>query len=293
MKMCKKAAYTMPGMFVTDFDGTLLTDEKQIHQQDLDTLAGLRTAGIVTVIATGRSLFSFKRALTQMGLEQKDLPVDYLIFSTGAGIQCLKTDSLIRSYAISIEGIRKIIAYFDSLGFDYMVHKAVPDTPHFLFRSNSQTNPDFEHRIRLYPDFGSPLNGNDDLFKQATEVLAIVPGGLPRSQVNAIQSDLSEFSVIHATSPLDHQSSWIEVFHPKVSKSSSADWLVRHLDLSQASVTAVGNDYNDEDLLEWSGNAFLVENGPKDLKGRFKAVASNNACGVTQAVRDSGLLTGA
>ena len=85
----------MPGMLITDFDGTLLTDDKQIAQQDLNTLAGLRSAGIITVIATGRSLFSFMRALDQMGLSPKELPVDYLIFSTGAGIQCLNTDTLI------------------------------------------------------------------------------------------------------------------------------------------------------------------------------------------------------
>lgn len=277
------------GIFVTDFDGTLLRDDKTIDPRDLDTLAGLRTDRIVTAIATGRSLFSFYRALDDMGLARADLPVDYLIFSTGAGIFSMDQNSTILSHALSKTDIRKIAAYFERRRFDYMVHKAIPDTPYFLYKSHGKTNPDFDHRIRLYPSFGKPLERDKDLFNAATEILSIVPGGMDREGVEVLQQDLREFSVIQATSPLDHRSAWIEVFHKAVSKSRSVAWLASQLGVSRDKVVSVGNDYNDQDLLEWSGAGFLVENGPEDMKSGFQVVGSNNACGVSQAVRSAGL----
>ncbi len=279
-----------PHFFVTDFDGTLLTDGKTIHPKDLETLHRLRGKKIFTAIATGRSLYSFRRALDQMGMDQDQLPVDYLIFSTGAGIMDFSNGRILLSHAIPRQDVEKITACFDTLEFDYMVHKAIPDTPYFLFKSHGSENSDFQNRIRLYPSFGQPLGGEIPLFPMATQVLAIVPNGIDRNQVTDIRSSLEDFSVIHATSPLDHSSAWIEVFHKQVSKSAAVSWLAQLLRIQRNQVVSVGNDYNDQDLLEWSGQGFLVENGPKDMKQAFELVTSNNNCGVSQSVLASGLL---
>ncbi len=277
-------------LFVTDFDGTLLTDEKIIAEQDLDTLFRLRKKNIIVAIATGRSLYSFQRALKQISLGENKLPVDYLIFSTGAGIMDLSQDCMIQSYAISTGDIRKICTYFDGRQWDYMVHRAIPDTPYFLYKSHGGDNPDFQKRIQLYQGFSTPLNHDQALFARATQVLAIVPGGLSGERFATVQRDLVDYSVIHATSPLDHCSSWIEVFHPQASKSLAAAWLAKRLDICREHVISVGNDYNDQDLLTWSGKGYLTANGVKDLKPYFTRVPSNNHCGVSAAVRLSHLL---
>ena len=54
-------------MFVTDLDGTLFTDEKMIHGKDLAALESLGMEGITRVFATGRSLYSFQKAIQAMG----------------------------------------------------------------------------------------------------------------------------------------------------------------------------------------------------------------------------------
>ena len=278
-------------MFITDFDGTLLTDDRRIRGRDLATLAGLKSAGVTTVIATGRSLYSFRRALTHMGLSQEDLPLDYLIFSTGAGIMAWPENQLIHASSISKDGVKEVAACFDRLGFDYMIHKAIPDTPYFLFKYTSgDNNPDFVRRMAMYQGFGTPLGVENTIYKQSTGVMAIVPGGLPREQLNALRQELSGFSVIKATSPLDHSSSWVEVFSFGVSKSASAQWLARRHGVGREMVTAVGNDYNDEDLLAWAGQSFLMDNSPDTMKKKFLSSGSNNECGVSLAANASGLL---
>ena len=47
---------------------------------------------------------------------------------------------------------------------------------------------------------------------------------------------------------------------------------------------AVGNDYNDLDLLSWAHTGFLVDNAPEELKIQYENVSSNNDNGFTKAV---------
>jgi hydroxymethylpyrimidine pyrophosphatase-like HAD family hydrolase len=46
----------------------------------------------------------------------------------------------------------------------------------------------------------------------------------------------------------------------------------------------VGNDFNDLDLLEWAQTRFVTANAPPELKERFPTVASNDRCGVAEAI---------
>ena len=53
--------------------------------------------------------------------------------------------------------------------------------------------------------------------------------------------------------------------------------------VSQVNVCAVGNDYNDVDMLDWAGQGYLVSNGPESLQSDYAIVASNNEGGVAEA----------
>ena len=277
-------------LFITDFDGTLLRDDKTISQKDVRTLEALRLKKIITVIATGRSVYSFEKALKTIGMTRGDncLPVDYVIFCTGAGIMEFPGGKVIFQKAVPASDIKMITRYFDRRKFDYMVHKSIPDTRHFLYKFQGNHNPDFHARLALYKEYALPLEAGHTHFDSATEVLAIIPGGVNMDSLETIKKDLSGFSVIHATSPLDYLSSWIEVFHKDVSKAKSASWLVKRLGVDRDNIISVGNDYNDQDLLAWSGKGFVVKNAPDSLKQVFKTVSSNNQCGVSQAVKEAG-----
>lgn len=277
-------------LFVTDLDGTLFNDAKTISARDMNTLVRLRSKGVVVAVATGRSIYSFYKALGHIDLKKELLPVDYLLFSTGAGILDLKQEEIVRKLAISKPDVEAICACFGRAGYDYMVHKAIPDTHFFLYKSHGHANPDFHKRIDLYQPFASPMQAGTMLYASATQVLAVVPHGVSPDQIVAWKSLLAGFSVIHATSPLDHRSAWIEVFHHKVSKSQAAAWLAGVLQIPRNRVVAVGNDFNDQDLLEWAGQGFCVANTVPGLDTGIRMPVSNNADAVTRAAFMSGLL---
>ena len=102
-----------------------------------------------------------------------------------------------------------------------------------------------------------------------------------------------EHSVVRATSPLDHQSTWMEIFPATVSKSQAAARLCQSLGIDPSRTLAVGNDYNDADLLHWAGRAVVVGNAPQELRDRHPAVGHHDDHGFAEAMRQYFQLGGA
>ena len=276
------------GMFVVDLDGTLLNSKGRFAGEDLDALSRLQQMGYLIVIATGRSNYSFDKLITQFGYSDPalSLPVDYVIFSTGAGIMNFPAKNLLKSFALSPEEVVYAADHLEKLGLDYMIHRPVPETRHFIYSINGENNLDFQRRLGMYGDYATPLSPEVlEKFGGATQILCIVSDDRGHEIAEEITTALKGCSVIKATSPLDHKSIWIEVFAPTVSKSKAVKWLAASVNLQQSDICAVGNDYNDEDLLQWAGKGFIVANAPPSLKTRFCSVASNDNGGVGEAVR--------
>ena len=267
------------GLFITDLDGTLLGSDGGAAQRDIDALELLSRHGVRTAIATGRSLYSF---LNSPGAA---LPVDYTIFSTGAGVITQTGKQLLHGINMSAEAVAVTLAFMQDLAVDFMLHSPVPDNHRYVYRRVNSDNLDFETRIRRYRKFGIPL-GPDHLnyFGEASQFLIVVPRERAEEALTEVRTGLPGMSVVRTTSPLDHESTWIEVFHPNVSKGKTAAWLASHIGVKHAETMAVGNDYNDLDLLEWAAQSFAVDNAPENIKCRFQQVASNNHGGVAEAV---------
>lgn len=270
---------TDKGLFITDFDGTLLGSDGTFAQRDLDALETLSRHGVRTAIATGRSLHSF------INSPGADLDVDYIIFTTGAGVARQTGHELLYQLNLTPEMVAQTLQVMGNSSLDFMLHHPLPDNHFYLYRRANQGNTDFELRLERHGEFGQALDGTDmNGFGEASQFIAVVPPEKSRAALEAVRNGLPGLSVIHATSPLDHESSWIELFHPEVSKGKTAAWLASELDIDQRNTIAVGNDYNDLDLLEWAAHSFAVENAPDDMKSRFEAVSSNNNGGVAEAV---------
>lgn len=265
------------GLFIMDLDGTLLRSDRTFADPDLKALKMLGDHNIVRAIATGRSLASFNTVIVA------DLPVDYLLFSTGAGVLQYPSGEIIRKIHLEPSEVSRACDVLNAFRLDFMVHRTIPDNHMFAYVRANDGNRDFERRIELYRQFAIPLGDAAGDFGPATQLLAVVPPGDAVPLIDKIRVAITDFNVIQTTSPLDAKSTWIEIFPATVSKSQTAAWLAKTLGIDSHSIVAVGNDYNDLDLLQWSASSYVVANAPADMKSRFACVASNNDGGVAEA----------
>jgi Cof subfamily protein (haloacid dehalogenase superfamily) len=267
------------GLFVCDFDGTLLRSDRSFSDADLEALKQLDAFGIVRVIATGRSIYSLNT------VSISELPMDFIIFSSGAGVTQHPGGQIIRKVSLEAHEVSRAIAILRADELDFMVHRPIPDNHVFGYFESTPANADFKRRIDLYSQFAFPLDEVSDGFGTATQLLAILPpAGSPRV-IETIRKKLPGFNIIQTTSPLDGQSIWIEIFPATVSKGLTVAWLNAEFDIDPGRTLSIGNDYNDLDLLEWTASSFVMENAPEDLKERFPVVASNNESGVAEGIQ--------
>lgn len=266
------------GLLITDFDGTLLRSDRTFGSRDLNALRGLATRQIGRIIATGRSMHSFRT----VGVES--LPVDYVIFSTGAGIVEWPTGRLVRQVNLAQREVTHICKVLKASRLDLMVLRPIPQTHHFAYWSGDSPCADFDRRRILYGPYAEKLKNNGRNFGEATQILVIVAAERGAEALARVRTALPDFSIIQTTSPLDGESTWIEIFPHGVSKSATADWLAQELAVPPEATLSIGNDYNDLDLLDWAGTSCVVANAPADLRNRYSTVASNNEGGVAEAI---------
>jgi hypothetical protein len=139
-------------------------------------------------------------------------------------------------------------------------------------------------RLEYYREFAIPAKKSGFSYRKACQIVAVEQVGIDTSSYQDIATSLESLSVIRTTSPMDGKSTWIEIFPSSVSKSRAAEWIRKALGIDRKQIMAVGNDYNDLDLLSWAHRSYVVGNAPYDMKSRFICVGTNLQNGFSEAV---------
>lgn len=265
-------------MVVTDLDGTLLRDDKTVCETDRATFQWLGEKNVVRVAATGRSLYSVAKVIPD------DFPFDYIVFSTGSGVFDIKQQKIIVSYGLKNQDIQKITQVLFKADIDFTIHKPIPENHCFLYFARINEHPGFKAYRDFYQQYATPIDLNKPLPEEACQFLSIMDKDLEKFE--QLKNQLSNYKVIRTTSPIDHQTLWLEIFPAQVSKGDAVAWLCQRLGIHRNEVLAIGNDFNDIDVLDFAGNSRIVANAHEELRHRYPLVANNNQNGVTHAIME-------
>ena len=247
---------------VTDLDGTLLPSMGEVSSRNYKCLEDLKESNITRVIATGRTLYS------AMAVLPDDFPIDYLIFSSGAGIMNWESKDLIYSQQIEANEVQELSKVLIDHKTDFMILDPIPLNHQFWYYQGGNKNSDFDRRLNLYKQFATPVGKIVDTRRDACQLLAILPN--KEDWFEELKNKFDDIKIIRATSPLDHESIWMEIFPLHISKGHGCEWLCKKLGLKAEDSFVIGNDYNDIDLLEWGKHSYVVDNAPKELKDKYK-----------------------
>lgn len=254
-------------IFATDFDGTLLRNDGTFSAKDLTALVTLRENGCAVVLATGRSPFSLQRCLGE-----RTLPVDWYVLSSGAGVMN-SIGEVTLSRTLSQDDTLEIHNAFAELGIsDTSIQGTFPDA-HILHWMEGKRCSDFRKRLAYYRDFSKVID-NPEI--PSTEVIGFVHPDQAEDILSALKETIGKkYSIVRATSPIDHKTVWIEIFSRGVNKASACDIIREYLRIPLQLTAAVGNDWNDIQMLRWAERSFVSANAPEELLKEFENVPSN------------------
>ncbi|MBN2805646.1 MAG: HAD family phosphatase [Prolixibacteraceae bacterium] len=267
-------------LLATDLDGTLLKNDQSISMTDLDTLSRLGKQGVVRITATGRSLFKVRDVLPLHA------PVDYVVFSSGAGIYDWKNQHLLHRERFSEDTAREIIRHLLGSAFNFFIYHPIPDNNRFFFHRGAKPCNEFEEYLLRHEGDYQELKMSS-IPSNAGQMMAIIPNqtALFEALKEEILQACSGVRVIRTTSPVNKHFIWMEIFPDTVSKGHGIRWLCDHLGIAYDHTVGIGNDYNDLDMFEFVAHPFVLANGVEELKCKFREVdASNEHSGLTRVV---------
>jgi len=252
-----------------DMDGTLLpTFSQEISSRNRRALRAAQQAGITVAIATGRRTAYTAPLLDGLGL-RADMP---LITSNGAVTRTLSGEPVDRSQleARVARGLCELLRPFGTLVFTF----DRPGRGELVLEDFEQAH----QRIALWVEANreaievvQPLeraleNGNDP-------IQGMVTGGIGKMKQAEAALKASEWSGYCEAVRTEYPSrdlSILDLLPPGVSKGWALQRLAERLGVDRKETMAIGDNWNDVDMLEWAGQGVLMANAAQELRTMAK-----------------------
>lgn len=263
---------------ITDLDGTLLPKGGTLSTKSLQSLHQAKEAGLICIIATGRNLYAALQVLPS------ELPIDYLVFSSGAGILRWKDRQIIFSKHLNQQETQSIASYLWDYNVNFTIQREIPDNHYFYFTHLYPVHSNFQQRLETYAPFGIQIDGPEEIQGNSTHFVLILDTR-QLHLIQKIQADLRNCSIVRSTSPIDYKATWLEIFPLGINKGNSCNNLLQQLKIIPQECAGLGNDYNDVDFLNICGQSYLVANAPVNLKGLYRLVKSDREDGFAEFIQ--------
>jgi Cof subfamily protein (haloacid dehalogenase superfamily) len=265
-------------------DGTLLpTFSQTISPRNVQALKSAQAAGITVAIATGRRTAYTAPLLEGLGL-RADMP---LITSNGAVTRTLGGDPVDRSHlearvARGICGLLRpfgtLVFTFDQVGLGELILEDF-EQAHQRIALWVEANRGAIEIVKPLED--ALTDGNDP-------IQGMVTGGvdqMKQAEKALKSSELSGFCEAVRTEYPARDLSILDLLPPGVSKGWALARLAARLGVDRKETMAIGDNWNDVDMLEWAGQAVMMSNAAHDLRTLaktrgWKQTAPNDEDGV-------------
>lgn len=255
-------------LIAVDLDDTLLSKDFQLTGRVKEAIAAVRAAGVQFTISTGRMYRSAVPFARELGI---DIP---LITYQGALVKNSLSGEVLLYRPLPLVYAREIIARIHQLGYHL---NGYLDDRLFVERDTPEGR-------RYAAIAGVEAEVVRDLLKfldrDPTKVLTISEEPL-LDRLSAELTPLYEGKV-HIVKSKPH---FLEFSHPQATKGDALAYLAGYFGVKREEIMAVGDSYNDLEMLEYAGLGVVVANAREDVKKRAGYVASApNGDGVVEAL---------
>lgn len=248
-----------------DMDGTLLPSFSQsISPRNVQALRSAQSAGVTVAIATGRRTAYTAPLLEGLGL-RADTP---LITSNGAVTRTLGGESVDRSHLEArvarelcrmLRPFGTLVFTFDHVGRGELILEDF-EQAHQRIALWVEANRDAIEIVKPLEDglkdgndpIQGMVTGSIDKMREAEKVLKGSP--------------LMGFCEAVRTEYPSRELSILDLLPPGVSKGWALARLAVRLGIDRKETMAIGDNWNDLDMLEWAGQAVLMANAAQELR---------------------------
>jgi Cof subfamily protein (haloacid dehalogenase superfamily) len=270
------ATNTRYRLLAVDLDGTLLDRSERISERNLKAVRRAKEAGVLPVVATGRSRASAAEYIRAID------PAGHAITYNGALVH--RGTDVLKRFALGPGVVQEAVALLKELGHPPIVYTVDERKYHDAF----------DLRMR---DFFSFSKGTETRLSRVRDLAACDWDGVLR--VSAI-TGADRVAELHAAvgrkmgdrvrtvdTLFPEWDFWIfEILDRSCSKSSALAFLCAELGVAREEVFAIGDNDNDIDMLAWAGCGVAMKNALPRVKEAAAHVTDgdNDGDGFAEAI---------
>ena len=252
-----------------DMDGTLLPSFAQkINERTAQALRSVQEAGVTIAIATGRRHAYTAPLLEGLGL-RADTP---LITSNGAVIRTLGGEAIDRCHmeARVCRGLCGLLREFGAVVFTF----DRPGRGELVLEHLEQAHGRISLWIEANRNAIEVVNPLEDALPDGEDpIQGMVTGTLGRMREAEKALKTSHWSASCECVCTEYPArdfSILDLLPPGVSKGSALERLARRLGVDRRETMAIGDNWNDVDMLEWAGQSVMMGNAAQELRTMAK-----------------------
>jgi Cof subfamily protein (haloacid dehalogenase superfamily) len=267
-------------LLAADIDGTLLNPQLQISEADMAALRRAQEEGVEIVLVTGRRHRFALPIADQLGFDL------WVISSNGAVTRSLEGETFHRDL-LPAEVCRRMcgetrefrgntVLTFDTEGKGAIVLEHMQEL-------NASIQRWLEKNLE-YIDFVIPIE--DSLTQDPVQAMFCGPLARMHQVVEELASSSveGEITVSRTEYPV-RDLSIVDVLNRGCTKGSALERWANFRGIAREEVMAIGDNYNDVEMLAYAGSPFIMGNASEELRGKgWNVTLSNAENGVAAAI---------
>ncbi|MRH41176.1 Cof-type HAD-IIB family hydrolase [Aquibacillus halophilus] len=249
-------------MIVLDLDDTLLRDDHSISDRTKEALMKAQEKGVKVVLASGRPTFGMNSIADELCLAQNESFI--LSFNGGKIINCQSNQDIFSS-TLPVKAVHRL--YELSRREGVFIHTYVGEE---IITEDENPFTTIEADIT-----GLPIKLVNNFVEGVTEpvVKALMVGEPDKLKLveSKLQAELVEEFSIMRSKPY-----FLEFTEKGVTKGTSLNQLIQACGIKREEVIAIGDSYNDQEMIEFAGLGVAMGNAPDDIKEIADFVTDTN-----------------
>lgn len=276
-------------LLALDLDGTLLNPRGHLTDRNRQAISEARSCGARVALCTGRRFRDARPIALELGL---DVP---LISHNGALTKHAETLETVAVLPLPLAAAQSAVRIGQEFGADALVSDDHEGLGILVYDHLSGDNPS----LRRYIHWARRVHGEEgaNAIKEVPSLaawldhepvhIAFSGGCAAVSELAArLETQLGATAKLLTTMYPAMDFALVDIIHPRASKGIGVAAAAAELGIAREEVMAVGDNFNDLEMLEFAGTAVVMANADATLRERndFHLTASNEDDGVALAI---------
>lgn len=257
-------------MIAVDIDGTLLNPQFQISEPDLAALRNAHADGIEVILVTGRRHAFALPIAKQLGFDL------WLICCNGAVTRSLSGETYHRDM-LPLDTCRELLRAMQEFRGQTVLTFDKESKGAIVLEHLRELEGSIRHWLERnldYIEFVVPIESA--LTTDPVQAMFCGPVGLMQQALRALDASGLPITVLRTEYP-GRDLSIVDVLNAGCSKGHALERWTNYRGITRNQVMAVGDNYNDIEMLAFAGRPFIMGNASKELLGRGWTMTRSNA----------------